>query len=83
MPWGFLIVFQKLNFFGPKKNPFLLFTFAIVGRTAGPNWLTFVEGTHGYPGGNIGKKKIFLRSIFFFKNPFFFIPRATTGTLSS
>jgi len=29
---------------------------AIAGHKAGPNWLNFVEGTQGYPGGNIGKK---------------------------
>jgi len=23
---------------------------SIVGQTAVPNWLTFFEGTHGYPG---------------------------------
>ena len=28
---------------------------AIAGQTAGPNWLKFVEETHGYPWGNIGK----------------------------
>ena len=26
----------------------------IAAQTAGPNELTFFEGTHGYPGGNIG-----------------------------
>ena len=28
--------------------------FPIADRTAGPNGLTFFEGTHGYPGTNIG-----------------------------
>ena len=32
----------------------------IAGQTAGPNWMTFFEGTHGYPGGDIGKKFDFL-----------------------
>ena len=27
---------------------------AIAGKTAEPNGLNFFEGTHGYPGGNIG-----------------------------
>ena len=26
---------------------------AIAGQTAGPNGLTFFEGTHEYPGGNV------------------------------
>ena len=29
---------------------------AMAGQKAGPNRLNFVEGTQGYPGGNIGKK---------------------------
>ena len=39
------------------------------GQTAGPKGLTYFEGSHGYPGGNVGKlifqKSIFLNSIFF------------------
>ena len=30
----------------------------IAGQPACPNWLTFFELTHGYPGGNIGYKKV-------------------------
>ena len=40
--------------------------FPIADITAGPNGLDFFEGTHGYPGGNIGQKNY----------KFFFIPRA-------
>jgi len=29
---------------------------AIAGQTAGPNGLTFVEGTHGLPGSNMNKR---------------------------
>ena len=39
--------------------------FPIAGQTAGPNGLTFFEGTHEYPGGNIGKK---IQKFEFFKN---------------
>ena len=38
---------------------------AKAGQTAGPNGLTFFEGTHGYPEGPQGIK-IFLSKIFFF-----------------
>jgi len=34
---------------------------AIAGKTAGPNNLTFVEGTHGCKGSNIGKKAAFFQ----------------------
>ena len=33
-------------------------------ETAVPNWLSFFEKTHGYPGSNIGKKNL----IFIFQN---------------
>ena len=35
----------------------------MAGQKAGPNWLNFVEGTQGHPGGNIGKKDFFSRWI--------------------
>ena len=31
-----------------------IYMLPIAGQTAGPNGLTFFEGTHGYSGGNIG-----------------------------
>ena len=31
-----------------------VFMLAVAGQTAGPNWLKFVEETHGYPKCNIG-----------------------------
>ena len=46
--------------------------FPIVGQTAGPKWLNFFVGTHGWPVGFIGKKK--------FDN---FFPWATSGPSAS
>ena len=41
---------------------------AIAGKTAGPNWLNFFEGTHGYPAGTIGQKTpIFFKNLIFSK----------------
>jgi len=37
----------------------------IAGQTAGPNWLIFFEGSHGYPGANIGTKiRFFFQTLF-------------------
>ena len=40
-----------------KALPSYIFVYVsyIAGQKAGPNWLKFVEETHGYPWGNIGK----------------------------
>ena len=38
----------------------------IAGRTAAPSWLKFFEGTHGYTGGDKGKKKFFFKIKIFF-----------------
>ncbi len=38
-----------------------VYMLAIAGKTAGPNNLTFVEGTHGCKGSNIGKKAAFFQ----------------------
>ena len=53
---------------------------AIAGQTAGPNWLTFFEGTHGYPGGSIGlKNSFFSRMKFFFQNIFQYLTTLRTS----
>ena len=47
-------VFQTKDFYRKhdceEKNNLFIYMIAIVGQTAVPNWLTFFEGTHGYPG---------------------------------
>jgi len=50
--------------------------FPIADRTAGPNELIFFEGTHRYPGTNIGQKN---SKICIFQKSIFLIPRATSG----
>ena len=51
---------------------------AMAVQKAGPNRLNFVEGTQGYPGGNIGKKGLYSRWILKKK-----ISRATLDTSAS
>ena len=41
-------------FFLYNKNKIFVYMFLIAGQTAGLNGSIFLEGTHGYPGGNIG-----------------------------
>ena len=38
----------------------------IAGQTAAPSWLKFFEGTHGYTGGDKGKKNFFFKIQIFF-----------------
>ena len=63
-----------------------LFSLALAGQMAGPIGLTFFEGTHGCPVGNIGLKnsKFFFKSnLFSLKFDFKEIPRVTPGSLAS
>ena len=61
--------------------------YVLVGRTAGPNWLNYVEGTLRLPGVNTGLKKRFLtqNSKRNLKNASIFleIPRTTPCTPAS
>ena len=53
----------SLNYLYNKAICSYIYMSVIAGQTAGPKGLTFFEGTHGYPGGNVGKL-IFQKSIF-------------------
>ena len=54
--------------------------FPIAGQTAGPNGLTFFEGTQGYPGGNKAKNSKFFH--FFLQIFIFFNSTGNPGHLS-
>ena len=47
------LAFQPLNLIYIINLIAHIYMSAVAGQTAGPNWLTFFEGTQGYPGGNI------------------------------
>ena len=78
-----MVIFQTISLRGPnfylsinKTRP-SYYMFPLAFQTTGPNGLKFVEGTHGYPGGDIGQKQ---KTKKFSSN---FFPRSTAGPSAS
>lgn len=44
---------------------FLCVLVILVDQTDKPNWLAFIQGTHGYPGGNIKICDLVFKNLFF------------------